>query len=216
MKAKTKFKVLFGMFIIITFFIIFIYAFDKIVMPTVLVVADSEMKAKATEIINSSIIQEYSKDFNYDEVVKVHKDNDGNIVMMKADTLKMNKIACSVALDSQRKLKDLGYVGIKIPVGYISKNNIISYFGPSITVKMQPIGHIETKYLSKFESAGINQTSHKIYVQVKTKVRVIIPLKSSEIEVKHEVPIAETIIVGKVPGTAIQMDLGDAGFKMEN
>ncbi len=204
------------MFIIITFFIIFIYAFDKIVMPTVLVVADSEMKAKATEIINSSIIQEYSKDFNYDEVVKVHKDNDGNIVMMKADTLKMNKIACSVALDSQRKLKDLGYVGIKIPVGYISKNNIISYFGPSITVKMQPIGHIETKYLSKFESAGINQTSHKIYVQVKTKVRVIIPLKSSEIEVKHEVPIAETIIVGKVPGTAIQMDLGDAGFKMEN
>ncbi|WP_353600890.1 sporulation protein YunB [Clostridium sp. KNHs214] len=203
-------------FIIITFFIIFIYAFDKIVMPTVLVVADSEMKAKATEIINSSIIQEYSKDFNYDEVIKVHKDNDGNIVMMKADTLKMNKIACSVALDSQKKLKDLGYVGIKIPVGYISKNNIISYFGPSITVKMQPIGHIETKYLSKFEGAGINQTSHKIYVQVNTKVRVIIPLKSSEIEVKHEVPIAETIIVGKVPGTAIQMDLGDAGFNMEN
>nr|WP_138204660.1 sporulation protein YunB [Haloimpatiens lingqiaonensis] len=216
MKIKTKLKILVCIFFVFVILIIFIYVFDKIITPTVLVVADSEMRAKATEILNESIIQEYSKDFNYDEVIKVQKDNEGSIVMMKADTLKMNQIACSVALNSQKKLKDLGYVGIKIPVGYISKNNIISYFGPSITVKMQPIGHIETKYLSKFESAGINQTSHKIYVQVKTKIRVIIPLENSEIEVKHEVPIAETIIVGKVPGTAIQMDLGDAGFKMAN
>ena len=81
---------------------------------------------------------------------------------------------------------------------------------------MQPIGHVETKYSSEFESAGINQTRHKIYVKVKTTVRVIIPLKSNDIEVTNEVPIAETIIVGKTPNTAVQLDLNGTGSKLGN
>lgn len=197
-------------------FTIFIYAFDKIVMPTVMAVADAEMRAKALDIVNKSIIDEYSEQFNYDQVIRVDKDEEGNIVMLKADTLKMNKIACDVALKSQEELKKLGTVGIKLPMGYISRNNILSYFGPNITIKMQPIGHIETKYSSEFESAGINQTRHKIYVKVKTTVRVIIPLRSNDIEVTNEVPIAETIIVGKTPNTAVQLDLKGTGFNLSN
>lgn len=193
---------------------LFIYIFDKTVMPTVMAVADAEMRAKAIEIVNRAIINEYSNQFNYDQIIKVDKDSEGNIVMLKADTLKMNKIACDVALESQKELKKLGEVGIKIPIGYISRNNILSYYGPSITIKMQPIGHVETKYSSEFESAGINQTRHKIYVKVKTTVRVIIPLKSNDIEVTNEVPIAETIVIGKTPNTAVQLDLDSAGFKL--
>lgn len=197
-------------------FTIFIYIFDKTVMPTVMAVADAEMRAKATEIVNRAIINEYSKQFNYDEIIRVDKDSEGNIVMLKADTLKMNKIACDVALESQKELLKLGDIGIKIPIGYITRNNILSYYGPRITIKMQPIGLVETKYSSEFESAGINQTRHKIYVKVKTTVRVIIPLKSNDIEVANEIPIAETIIVGKTPNTAIGLDLNGTGFKLGN
>nr|WP_236900487.1 sporulation protein YunB [Clostridium estertheticum] len=197
-------------------FTIFIYIFDRTTMPTVMAVADSEMRAKATEIVNKAIIDEYSNQFNYDEIIKVDKDSVGNIVMLKADTLKMNKIACDVALKSQKELMKLGDVGIKVPIGYITRNNILSYYGPSVNIKMQPIGHVETKYSSEFESAGINQTRHKIYVKVKTTVRVIIPLKSNDIEVTNEVPIAETIIVGKTPNTSVQLDLNGTGFKLGN
>nr|WP_253203471.1 sporulation protein YunB [Clostridium estertheticum] len=197
-------------------FTIFIYIFDKTTMPTVMAVADSEMRAKATEIVNKAIIDEYSNQFNYDEIIKVDKDSVGNIVMLKADTLKMNKIACDVALKSQKELMKLGDVGIRVPIGYITRNNILSYYGPSVNIKMQPIGHVETKYSSEFESAGINQTRHKIYVKVKTTVRVIIPLRSNDIEVTNEVPIAETIIVGKTPNTSVQLDLNGTGFKLGN
>ena len=196
-KAKNKSNIKVKLLIIITIiminFTLFIYIFDKTVMPTVMAVADAEMRTKAIEIVNRAIINEYSNQFNYDEIIRVDKDLEGNIVMLKADTLKMNKIACDVALESQRELLKLGEVGIKIPLGYITRNNILSYYGPSITIRMQPIGHVETKYSSEFESAGINQTRHKIYVKVKTTVRVIIPLKSNDIEVTNEVPIAETI-----------------------
>ena len=213
---KIKGRILIIISIIMINFVIFIYIFDKISMPTIMAVADSEMRAKATEIVNKAIIDEYSNQFNYDEIIKADKDSVGNIVMLKADTLKMNKITCDVALKSQKELMKLGDVGIKVPIGYITRNNILSYYGPSVTIKMQPIGHVETKYSSEFESAGINQTRHKIYVKVKTTVRVIIPLKSNDIEVTNEVPIAETIIVGKTPNTAVQLDLNGTGSKLEN
>ncbi|MCB2295393.1 sporulation protein YunB [Clostridium algoriphilum] len=215
-KINIKTRLLIIITIITIFFTILTYMFDRNAMPMVMAVADAEMRSKATEIVNRSIINEYSKQFNYDEVIKVEKDSQGNIVMLKADTLKMNKIACDVALESQKELVKLGDVGIKVPIGYITRNNILSYYGPCITIKMQPIGQVETKYSSEFESAGMNQTRHKIYVKVKTTVRVMIPTKNNDIEVDNEVPIAETIIVGEIPNTAVQLDLKDTGAKLGN
>lgn len=199
---------------VVAFFNIFIYILDKVVTPTVMAVADAEMRAKSMEIINTSILKEYSKQFNYDDIIKVEKDEQGNISMLKADTLKMSKIASDVALNSQKELKDLGHIGIKVPIGYIFNNNILANMGPDVSVKMEPIGYIETKYQSEFESAGINQTRHKIYVQVYAKIRIIIPTQKDDIEVKSEVPISETIIVGKIPDTSINLDLNGAGYKI--
>lgn len=216
MRIKTKIKVLTFIIILLGSFISFIYTFDRIVTPTVLTVADGEMRTKAIEIINSCILEEYSKEFNYDAIIRVEKDKDGNIVLLKADTLKLNQIASNVALKAQKELKALGNVGIKIPMGFIAKNNILAYFGPSIPIKMYPIGNVETTYTSEFETAGINQTRHKIYVQVKTQVRVIIPLTSNDIEVRNEIPISETIIVGKIPDTAINFDMQRSGFRLSN
>jgi sporulation protein YunB len=178
-------------------------------------VADAEMRAKSMEIINTAILEEYSKQFSYDDIIHVEKDREGNITMLKADTLKMNKISNDVALNSQRELKKLGSTGIKVPIGYIFQNNILASLGPSISVSMDPIGYIETRYQSEFESAGINQTRHKIYVQVYARLKIIIPTKNDNIEVKSEVPIAETIIIGKIPNTSINMDLNKAGARID-
>jgi sporulation protein YunB len=212
MKAITKFKAIIILFFFMSLFFTFIYALDEIIMPTVITTCDAEMKVKATEIINKAIFNEYSNNFNYDEVIKIEKDGEGNITMVKADTLKMSKIATSVAINAQKELQSIGEVGIKLPVGYLTKNNILAYYGPKVTVRMMPIGHIETKYSSQFETAGINQTRHKIYVETVIKIKVIIPMASSDVVIKNQVPIAETIIVGKVPQTSLQMDLNDSGF----
>lgn len=213
---KTRIKVLVVILLINLFFGISIYFIDKMLRPAIIIASDVETRAKVTEIINLVIVNEYSKKFNYENIINVEKDKDGNIVMIKADTLRMNKIACDVAVECQNQLKKVGDVGLKLPLGYILKNNLLAFFGPDITVKMCPIGYIETKYLSDFESAGINQTRHKIYVQVKTNMRIIVPFNSKDIEIKNEVPISETIIVGKVPDTAINLGLDNAGFKLPN
>lgn len=213
MKLRKKTKLFFYIIFIMIFLIFFIYTFDKTISPTILAVSEAEMKLKAIESINSCILEELESGFKYDDIIKIEKDDQGNIVMMRADTLKLNRMATDISLKSQKKLNELGVVGIKIPLGYITKNNILSYLGPDITVKMEPLSHVETTYSSLFQSAGINQTSHKIFVKFKTKVRIIIPLNSIDTEIYSEMPISETIIVGKIPDSSIQLDLSGSGYK---
>ena len=97
-------------------------------------------------------------------------------------------------------------MGVKIPIGYLTNSSFFYNMGPSITVKMRQVGNINTSYESVFESAGINQTRHKIYLNVDMKIRVIVPLKSRDVEVSCQIPVSDTIIVGKIPDTAINMN----------
>lgn len=206
-KTSGNKRILIFLSIIISLFILFIYMLDKIILSTLMVVSDGEMRAKAIEVIDDNILELYSNEFSYDDIIKIEKDNEGNITMIRADTIKLNSLASKVSLESQKELKKIGSIGIKFPIGYISKNNILSYLGPSVTVKMEPIGIVKTNYISEFESVGINQTRHKIYLEVETELKVIVPTKSDEVQIKNTIPIAETIIVGKVPQT--NLDFGE-------
>ncbi|MEW8955685.1 sporulation protein YunB [Clostridium sp.] len=200
--------------LIVIIFNVVIYIFDEKVMPRVMIIGDAEMRAKAIFILNDNINKIFKEKFNYEDIIKVEKDDEGNITMIRADTLKMNTLATEVALNSQKDLRDIGAVGIKIPLGYVLNNNVIANIGPDISIKMQPVGDIEITYTSEFESAGINQTRHKIYLNVKTKVKVNVPLKTNDLEIAHEIPICETIIVGKIPNTNLQLDKSQ-GFKID-
>ncbi|MGL4730072.1 MAG: sporulation protein YunB [Clostridium sp.] len=211
MKKYTKFKIVAVITLIITISMSFIYYFDEIILPSVLVICDGEMRARAVQVMNKAVLKKYVDEFDYDEVIKFDKDDEGNITLVQADTLKMNKIASELSLEVQDELNQISHQDVKIPMGYITKNNILANFGPKITAKMQPIGHVETRYISDFETAGINQVRHKIYVEVKTNIKVILPMANEDVDVVTQVPIAETIIVGKIPETSIQMDMGNLG-----
>lgn len=210
-----KFKIIFVLIIILIIGVFSLYKFDKDVNPAVVNMADALIKKKTVEIINKQILNEYN-DFNYDSVVKVERDNSGDISLVKADTLKMNKIACEITVRAQDELNKEGSIDVSIPMAYILKNNILSNFGPNISIKAKPIGSISTEYVSKFESAGINQTRHSIYINVETYVEVLYPINVQKIKVKTQIPIAETIIIGKVPNTALQFDLKNAGVSIPN
>lgn len=207
MKSSKKVKFTMTIFLIMSSLITFIYTIDKVMVPTVKLVADAQMRAEVTNTINKTIFEEYSKSFNYNDIIKFDKDSDGNIIMMTADTLKLSEIATLTVLKAQEELEAKSKVDIEIPMGYVTKNNILARFGPDVKIRMRPIGHITTRYISEFEDAGINQTRHKIYIETTTKVKMIMAVSSSDLEIVNQIPIVETIIVGKVPNTAINMDL---------
>lgn len=208
LKGRNKFKIpkfLFAIIAIVIVFNSFLYLLQKRIFPTVLDIAEIVMRSEAIKVINEETMRVYEENFNYDDIVKIEKDSDGNITMIRSDTIKQNKLTAEVVLACNERLQNLGEIGTKVPMGYITNNVFFYRVGPKIEVKMEQIGNINTSYDSVFESAGINQVRHKIYLDIDVKMRLIVPLASKDIELSSEIPVSETIIVGKIPDTSVNI-----------
>ena len=60
-------------------------------------------------------------------------------------------------------------------------------------------GGVNTNLSSEFIDNGINQTLHRIYLDVDTNINIITPFNIIGNSYKTRVLLAESIIVGKVP-----------------
>ena len=207
---KTEFKPIILVIIsILLVFILSIILYDKRIYPAVLQVAESSSKADTVECISKTSMELFDEEFNYDEMIIIDKDNEGNINMIRANTVKLNYLTSRLSIRCNEELQKMGEVGVEVPLGWMTDNSAFYEFGPDINVKIDPIGNMKVSYESKFESAGINQTRHKIYLNVEARVRMKIPLHSKEQVVTCQIPVAETIIVGKTPNTAIDLGGGN-------
>ena len=210
-KPKMRFqvkhpKLILGIIAICVLFNSILYFFDKNILPAVLTIWEEQFKREATEIINETALDIYSNQFDYSDMIIIEKDNDGNITMLRADTVKLNYLSSKLILASNDKFGKLQEMGLEVPLGYMTKNLVFYNLGPKVNIKMTQIGNITSSYESVFESAGINQTRHKIYLNVNMKMKIVVPLNSRDVEVACQIPVAETIIVGKIPNTAIELN----------
>ena len=68
-------------------------------------------------------------------------------------------------------------------------------------VKMSTIGNLDTDLRSEFSDAGINQTLHKIYLQVECQVVILTPFDTIEEKIANQVLLSEAVILGTTPST---------------
>lgn len=65
---------------------------------------------------------------------------------------------------------------------------------------------METDLKSEFTSQGINQTLHRIYLNVKCRVNILTPFQDLEKEIINQVLLAENVIVGRIPNTYYNLE----------
>lgn len=78
--------------------------------------------------------------------------------------------------------------------------------GPGIKITISSIGNVETDLRSEFIAQGINQTLHRIYLQVKCEVSILTPFEDISREITNQVLLAESVIVGKIPNTYYNLE----------
>ncbi|MEL7568414.1 MAG: sporulation protein YunB [Dehalobacterium sp.] len=183
-----------------TFFLIFgFFIFLEInLRPTIIKVAEAKTQLVAIRIINEAVYRNIA-DVNYQDIIEIHKDNDNRIVLMMPDTVKINKLAANTVLDIEKELDELKSQGFSVPLGLITGSTLFSNTGPPINIGIIPAGIIDVDINDEFVEAGINQTKHRIYLNVKTQLQIVVPLMASIIDVSVQVPVTESIIVGPVP-----------------
>ncbi|WP_244835221.1 sporulation protein YunB [Clostridium sp. BJN0001] len=189
--------------LIISIINLIFYFFDARVLPHVADVSETIAQSKTIDIINETSVEILNDDFNYDELVKISRDDTGKINLIQSDTAKLNKIASSLAIKTNEKLRKMKDIEVNVPLGWSTDKGMLFNIGPKINVAIEPVGNMNITYESDFESAGINQTRHKIYFNVEAKVRVMLPFKSRETTINTQIPVTDTIVVGEIPSGAI-------------
>jgi len=186
----------------------FVYI-DNSLTPTIKVLAETKAEELANRSINKSVAEIIKDEVNYSDLMNTKVDNEGKITMIESNTVMMNKVASDVALRIQEELKQVKTTTSYIPIGTALGSPILAKYGPQLKVSIEPIGTVYVNFKTDFEDAGINQTRHRIYLEVNTKVKVVIPLTTDTKEVKAEIPICETVIVGDVPNSYINIPKND-------
>ena len=176
------------------------------------IIADTiELKSKAlaTKAMNSAIADVVINSIVYEDLVNIITDELGNISMIQANALEINNLSKDLAQTTEIKIEEYGRSGVSIPIGSFTGIPLFVGRGPKLKLKVNPIGAVNCSFLSQFESAGINQTNHKIYLKISADVGVVLPLLSTKYNTTRQVLISESIIVGQVPEVYLYSDTLD-------
>ncbi len=166
----------------------------------------------STEAIYKTLQQEVANEnIQYQDFIFIHKDNQGHVALMQANTVMVNRVAARITMSTQTALEELRCQSFEIPLGEILGIPLLANYGPRISYRIMPMGTVRVNIVDQFEAAGINQTRHKIYLNFDTNVRIVIPSKSGEAVVATQMPLAESIIVGNVPNTFVNVVGGILG-----
>ena len=71
---------------------------------------------------------------------------------------------------------------------------------------MMTDGTVETDLRSEFKEAGINQTLHRIYLEVKCNVNILTPYSTIKETIVNQVLLVEGVIIGNIPDTYYNLE----------
>ncbi len=213
--GKTKiFRILIVFSLVLLVFVVSTVYFRKNVVPVVMDSSISKVRAVGTNAINSAATSVLNAKITYDDLFSIVQDKNGDIVMIKANSPSINSIARQIANLAQANLDALDTEEISIAFGTFTGLALLTGLGPQVSIKITPIGSANCDFVSEFISSGINQTLHKIYINVFSDISIITPLDEASVSVKAEILVCENVIVGKVPDTYGNMSPSDSFFDL--
>ena len=160
--------------------------------------ASARVESAAARAMNESILEVLGSDAA-GELLSAQSSNEGHVSLLTADARKLNLLAADCAGLAQARIMDLGEQGVSVAMGTLTGVPLLSGLGPRLSFRFTPVGMVQSSFHSEFRSAGINQTLHRITLELTGTVRIVLPGRSCTITVKAQAPVAENVIVGDVP-----------------
>ncbi len=168
----------------------------------VLSLAQAQARVLAVQTLNEAAAELLSSSgVTYDSLMHVTADGDGQVRLIQANTPEMNRLAAQVSLLAQARLQEKRDQAVRVPLGSALGMTLFAGAGPRIQVRILPVGSVHAGFHTDFQTAGINQTRHRVSLVLTAQVQLVIPTGAQTVEVTTQVAMAESIIVGEVPDT---------------
>ena len=165
----------------------------------------TQVDNQASDAINLAI-GELVGDFAYSRMVSVDTNRDGIVTAVRTNIAEINRLKSEVLQCVDSKLQMLSTEELSVPFGSVFLPEIFSGEGPSLFVRVLAVRTSDAMFRNSFQSAGINQTLHQIFIDIHVTVTILTWSGTQEIAVDSAVLAAETVIVGTVPTTYFGME----------
>jgi len=181
--------------------------FERKLGPIIAETAEWQAKTIAANAVNRATDSALgSFEISYEELAVISRNEKGEVTSVQANMPQINALGVSITSQVIDELQNLSFQRVKIPLGTLLDSQFFAGRGPNVTFYVHPTGAVEANIENRFESAGINQTLHRILLKLNIGIMGVLPLYTSRTQVTTEICLAETVIIGAVPDYYTQID----------
>lgn len=182
--------------------LVFIAQLNSRIRPILLELALSQTSNRITAVIDDAVAEQAVA---YSDLVTLERSDSGDIVALSSNLARANILRTQLLDVALNALDGLETMELEIPLGTVFDWDLFSGLGPNVKVRILYTGTASAEFENSFSTAGINQTRHQVIFVVDADITVLLPGRQYNKTVSTNVCVAETIIVGKVPETYLQI-----------
>ena len=179
--------------------------FIKIIRPLMIELAKNEAGTLAELAIHRSLGKLF-QNTDYREIVTVSRLEDGTVSDIQSNMGRVNSLKADASIAINHAITSIDHVSMAIPLGSLTGYEFLAGFGPRISVQLMPYGSATVDFQTEFTETGINQTLLSVKLTVQADVGIVMPSVNTTQQVVTEIPVTQTLIVGKIPDNYVNID----------
>lgn len=177
---------------------------ERALRPVLAAAARYQVRSQVTAAVEQWAARDLQeRGVDYSDFVAITRNEAGEITALSADMARLNLLRAELSAHLLERLED-SQLELTIPVGSLLPLEPTWARGPELHLRALALGTASAEFESEFTSAGINQTRHRLWLELSVPVTVLLPGGGEELTVDSRLCVAETVIVGQVPQTWFQ------------
>lgn len=205
MKRKRKFTPIAAIFLIVAVGALLISAeirISNVRKGLINYAARNASSAAATAGIEKSLEADRVR---YSDLIKFERNENGSITSVTTDAYSLNKIGNSIGDEIDKHINQMQTYVLRVPFSTLFDEQLVNGRGPRLPLVFVMTGITTTDFEHEFTSAGINQTHHRIMMNITVNAYVIHSGNVTIVPYETNVCIAESIVVGITPEAFAQI-----------
>lgn len=157
-------------------------------------------RSMMSEIFSTTVNEKIEEmQISYDDLITTNCSQSGEIQSVNTDVVTVNKLKNAITSELSRQLDEYYEYEVDFPLGNATGSEFLSGVGPVIKFNSNVTGSVTSEFRSEFETGGVNQTIHRLYIDITGDLIVIVGGEQEPLKLSTSVLIGETVIVGDVP-----------------
>ena len=175
--------------------------------PVVAEIAAAQARNSMTAVVEDAVTAGLAaRQVSYSDFVAIQRDEGGAITALTTDMARMNLLRTELTAAILEALERVDVSDVQVPLGSLFDLEPLWAKGPTLKARAMTVGTVRAEFDSQLTSAGVNQTLHRIWMEVTVPMTLLLPGGVVEVPLDARLCVAETVIVGQVPDTYLHLD----------